>query len=143
MKLRPVLFLGLCAALAGAFVHAGDKPAQAATNGAMLYNDRCAMCHEVNGQGTPGSFPPLAGNPHVVVKDPSPLIVEVLEGMPLTDIVVQGRHYGGGMPAWGNWLSDAEVASIVTYMRNAWGNQASPVTAQQVAKLRKTPFYHD
>lgn len=106
-------------------------------DGRALYNDKCAMCHEVSGKGIPGTFPPLAGNPHVMVKDPSTIVREILDGMPQTDITVKGRNYGGGMPAWGNWLSDAEVAAIATYVRNAWGNHAPSVTEAQVARLRK------
>lgn len=137
MTLRMTLLLAICAVLGLAVLHASSHPAQAAPNGAALYVEKCGMCHEANGEGTPVSFPPLAGNPHLLVRDPSALIVEVLDGMPLTDITVKGHHYGGGMPGWGNWLSDAEVAAIVTYVRTAWGNRASPVTAAQVARLRK------
>lgn len=110
--------------------------AAGAPNGAALYNEKCAMCHAANGQGLPPAFPPLAKNPHVVTNDPHDVIVEILNGMPLTDIVVHGQHYGGGMPAWGNWLSNAEVAAIATYVRSSWGNHASAVTERQVAHLR-------
>lgn len=109
----------------------------AVPDGRALYEEKCAMCHEVSGKGIPGTFPPLAGNPHVTVKDPSAIVREILDGMPQTDITVNGRSYGGGMPAWGNWLSNAEVAAIATYVRNAWGNRAPAVSEAQVAKLRR------
>ena len=139
MNVRTMLLLAVVAGCAMTALRSGERPAAAASNGAALYDEKCAMCHEVSGKGTPPAFPPLAGNPHVMATDPKPLVVEVLEGMPEEDITVGGTHYGGGMPAWGNWLSDDEVASIVTYIRNAWGNSGSAVTAAQVARLRKQP----
>lgn len=141
MKVRAIVLVAICAAFGLALFRASEKPADAAPNGAAIYQDRCAICHEASGQGIPGTlsqmgtFPPLAGNPHVTAKDPSATIVAVLNGM-LVDITVRGRRYSGGMPGWSGWLSNADVAAVVTYIRTAWGNHASAVTEAQVARLR-------
>ncbi len=137
MLFRTIILFAVFVALGLALLRENGKPAYAAPNAAALYVDKCGICHEANGQGTPVSFPPLAQNPHVTASDPSAVILEILNGMPLTDITVRGHHYGGGMPAWGNWLSNSEVAAIATYIRTSWGNHASAVTEEQVAKLRK------
>ncbi len=122
-------------AVACAFALLRDGPADAAPNGAAIYQDRCAICHEATGEGVIGTFPPLAKNPHVTAKDPSAAIAATLNGM-LVDITVRGHRYTGGMPGWRNWLSDADVAAVVTYIRTAWGNQASTVSPAQVARIR-------
>ncbi len=113
----------------------GKEPADAAIGGAAIYADRCAICHEASGQGIPGTYPPLAGNPHVTAADPSAAIAAVLNGE-LVDITVRGHRYIGGMPGWRNFLSDADAAAVVTYIRKSWGNGASPVSAAQVARIR-------
>lgn len=138
MKLWTIVAITAAVALGFAVFRCNVKPADAAApSGAALYAEKCGICHGANGEGISGSMPPLALNPHVTTSDPSATIVEILEGMPLTDITVGGVHYGGGMPAWGNWLSNAEVAAIATYVRSSWGNHASAVTEAQVARLRK------
>ena len=112
-----------------------DRPAEAAVSGAAIYADRCAICHEPSGEGIVGTFPPLAKNPHVTANDPSAAIVAVLNGM-LVDLTVRGHRYVGGMPGWRHWLSDADVAAVVTYIRSSWGNRASAVSPAQVARIR-------
>jgi alcohol dehydrogenase (quinone), cytochrome c subunit len=136
MNLRTTLPIAACLAACFALLHSSGKPAAAAQTPASLYVDKCGICHETNGEGTPGTFPPLAGNPHVTASDPSSVIAIILDGMN-ADVTVRGHTYGGGMPAWGNWLSNADVAAIATYIRTAWGNDASPVTEAQVARVRK------
>jgi mono/diheme cytochrome c family protein len=106
-----------------------------ATGGSHVYQTNCSSCHQLNGQGTPGAFPPLAGNP-AVTGDPMKVIHIVKYG--LTGAVnVGGKTYNGMMPAWGTQLTDADIASAITYVRGAWGNQGSPVTAAQVASVTK------
>jgi mono/diheme cytochrome c family protein len=136
MKIRMTVLAAGCATalLTFAMLRLSNGPAEAAS-GAAIYQDRCAICHEASGEGIPGTYPPLAGNPHVTTKDPSAAIAAVLNGM-LVDISVKGRRYVGGMPGWRTWLSDADVAAVVTYIRTAWGNHASAVTAAHVAQIR-------
>ena len=81
-------------------------------------------------------MPPLAGNPIVLDDDPSSLINLVLNGS--NPLVVKGAPDAYRMPQFRLQLSDQDIADIVTFIRNGWGNQAPAVTAAQVAELRKT-----
>jgi len=111
--------------------------AAAAPVGANVFAQNCASCHGAEGKGTPGSFPPLAGNPFVT-GDPNKVTAAVLHGMK-GPIVVNGVSFSGAipMPAWSSKLSPAEVAAVVTYIRSAWGNHASAVTPEQVKAISK------
>jgi mono/diheme cytochrome c family protein len=106
-----------------------------AGGGAHVYQTNCSSCHQLSGQGTPGAFPPLAGNP-VVTGDPAKLIHIVKFGL-TGAVAVGGKTFNGMMPAWGTQLSDADLASALTYVRSAWGNQGGPITAAQVAAVSK------
>jgi mono/diheme cytochrome c family protein len=106
-----------------------------AGGGSHVYQTNCSSCHQLNGGGTPGAFPPLAGNP-VVTGDPMKVIHIVKYGL-TGAVTVAGKTYNGMMPAWGTQLSDGDMASAVTYIRSAWGNSGSSVTAAQVASVSK------
>jgi len=106
-----------------------------AGNGAKVYQTNCSSCHQVNGEGTPGAFPPLAGN-SVVAGDPAKVIHIVKFGLSGA-ITADGKTFDGMMPAWGTQLSNADIAAAITYVRSSWGNKASAVTAGQVAGVGK------
>ena len=106
-----------------------------AGNGAKVYQTNCSSCHQVNGEGTPGAFPPLAGNP-VVTGDPAKLIHIVKFGLSGA-VTVDGKTFNGMMPAWGTQLSNADIAAALTYVRSSWGNKASAITEAQVAGVSK------
>lgn len=114
---------------------AGGAAGAAMTAGAKVYQN-CQGCHGATGAGTPGAFPPLAGNPAVTAADPKDIIHTVLYGRtgPLT---VNGTTYNGQMPAWKGQLTNADIANVLTYIRNSWGNSAGPVTESQVAAVAK------
>lgn len=99
--------------------------AAAAATGEQLYNDNCAACHQKAGQGIPGAFPALKGD-KIVLGDQKVL----------TFVVLTGR---GGMPAFKDSLSDGELASIMTYVRSAWGNKGKPIAPVDFAKARTGP----
>lgn len=102
--------------------------------GAKVYNVNCSSCHQTNGQGSPGAFPPLAGNP-VVTGDPAKVVHIVKFG--LTGAVsVNGKSFNGTMPPWGTSLSNDQIAAAITYIRSSWGNSASAVTAADVAAAK-------
>lgn len=103
----------------------------AASDGAKVYEQNCSSCHQTTGAGLAGTFPPLAGNP-VVVGDATKVIHIVKYGLS-GKIAVAGTDYNGMMPAWGQQLSNADIASVITYIRSAWTNKASAVTEAQVA----------
>lgn len=91
--------------------------------GEKIYLERCSVCHQPTGMGVPGAFPAIKG---------SPIATGPLE--PHLGVVVNGRS-GTAMQAFGNQLSDKELAAVITYQRNAWGNntgdtvQASDINA--------------
>jgi cytochrome c6 len=109
-------------ALAGV-VAAGSAQAQA--TGEELYNDNCAACHQRAGQGIPGAFPPLTGD-KLALGDPGAAAVLILTGR-------------GGMPAFKDSLGDADLTSIMNYVRGAWGNKAKPMAEADFAKARTGP----
>ncbi len=109
--------------------------AASASDGAKVYQTNCSSCHQANGQGVAGTFPPLAANP-VVTGDATKVIHIVKYGLN-GKIEVKGTSYNGMMPAWGQQLSNGDIAAVVTYIRNSWGNKASAVTESQVAGVSK------
>lgn len=116
---------------------ANAVPAAADPNGRQLYQ-RCAVCHQTTGLGLPGAFPPLAGSEWATTESVAVPIRVVLHGLQGA-ITVKGQKFNSAMPAYGTNqpLSDAEVGAVLTYVRGAWGNAASAVTAEQVAAERE------
>jgi ubiquinol-cytochrome c reductase cytochrome b subunit len=109
--------------------------ASTAAAGASVYTANCSGCHGATGVGAPGAFPPLAGNP-VVVGDPN-AVIKIVSGGLNGSITVKGAKFNGTMPAWKGTLSNAQIASVITYIRSTWGNSASAVTEAQVAAQAK------
>ncbi|MBU3665012.1 MAG: c-type cytochrome [Chthoniobacterales bacterium] len=105
--------------------------------GKRLFIANCVACHQATGQGIAGQFPPLVDSEWVLGKDwhgDNHLVSILLHGLQ-GPIQVKGATYNGAMPPW-KQLSDDQIASILTYIRNEWGNSAAPITAEQVAKVR-------
>jgi len=102
--------------------------------GRILYNTYCAACHQGDGKGDNNRFPPLYGS-EWVAGDENRLIDVVLNGLQ-GDIAVQGKTYNGLMPR-NDHLDDHAIASILTYIRKRFGNEAAPVNASSVAEVRK------
>jgi mono/diheme cytochrome c family protein len=113
-----------------------NGPASQAGAGAASYASNCASCHGLDAKGFSPYLPPLAGNPTVLDGDPSSLINLVLNGS--VPLVVKGTPDAYRMPQFRLQLGDQEIADVVSFIRNGWGNNASPVTPAQVAELRKT-----
>lgn len=105
-----------------------------ARKGRELYATYCASCHQTNGEGMAGLFPPLKGSAVVNRDDATKHIRVVLHG--LQGGRVSGIVYASAMPAFGATLSDAHVAEIVDYERSSWGNYGSFVSADRVATER-------
>lgn len=105
--------------------------------GQRLYATYCSVCHQPTGQGLAGQFPPLAGSDWVAAETPNRLIRLALDGIQ-GPITVSGKSYNGAMPPWRDLLRDEEIAAVLTFVRSngAWGNQASPVTPEQVKLIR-------
>jgi len=114
---------------------AEEKLDPQARTGEQVYQQVCLSCHMVNGEGVTGAYPPLAGS-EWLSKDNSVVIRIVLHGL-MGEIEVKGKKYNNVMAAWGTQLNDAEVANVLTHVRTSWGNTLSPITAEEVAKVRK------
>lgn len=103
--------------------------------GAQVYFEYCASCHLYDGSGHGAFLPPLAGNPVVMDSDPSSLINLTLNGS--LRVVIGGEAEVYDMPYFRTLLNDAQIADVVTFMRNAWGHSASAVKEQQVKVIRE------
>jgi cytochrome c6 len=113
---RAVTALALTLAASGVQAQAQD--------GKTLFAKNCAACHQATGLGIPGAFPALKGNVFAQ-GDPAIVIATVLKGR-------------AGMPAFAASLDDEKLATIITYVRGAWGNKAAAVTTADVATIRST-----
>jgi mono/diheme cytochrome c family protein len=105
-------------------------------SGGSIYATACASCHGFDGKGFTPYMPALAGNPVVLDDPPSSLINVTLNGS--IPLVAKGTPDAYRMPQFRQQSSNQDIADVLTFIRNGWGNAAPPVTAAQVAELRKT-----
>jgi mono/diheme cytochrome c family protein len=105
--------------------------------GSLLYLDNCAACHRPDGLGYKRVFPQLAGNPVVIAPEAISLATIILEGSLTPKTRTTPAQFA--MPSFAWRLNDREVADIVNFIRGSWGNQAASITAEDVAKLRRSP----
>ncbi|SER45451.1 Cytochrome c, mono-and diheme variants [Nitrosomonas sp. Nm51] len=103
--------------------------------GESLYQIHCQECHGASGEGVPGIYPPLAQNRSVIMASPLNTIRSILEGGYPATTKENPRPYG--MPPFQQMLRDREIAYIVSYIRNAWGNKAGRVTVFDVERSRR------
>lgn len=107
--------------------------AQQIAAGASLFKGTCSTCHQESGQGIPGVFPPLAGSDFL--KDNTQRSIGVvLDGL-TGPVTVNGVTYNSVMPPMSQ-LTDDEIANILTFATNSWGNSGPAVTKEQVTKAR-------
>lgn len=111
---------------------ATSATAPAASPGARLYVQNCIACHQRNGEGVPGVQPSLAGTA-VTIGDPEQLLAWVMFGVRPASLPKGG--YRGVMPQYA-YLSDADLAALITHVRSSFGNSASAVGPDLVAKVR-------
>ncbi|MBV9018138.1 MAG: cytochrome c [Alphaproteobacteria bacterium] len=102
--------------------------------GAAIFTDQCAACHVRSGEGIASLFPALKGSPAVQAADATNLIRIVLQGA--RSVATDAAPTAPGMPAFDWKLSDAQVAAVLTYIRNSWGNAAAAVSAGAVKRQR-------
>ena len=117
---------------------AAEQPTELtpAEKGAKIYSANCATCHQANGLGVAGQYPPLVDT-DIVNGGARRHVMIVLKGLQ-GPVTVKGQHYGSAvMQPWEKTLTDEKIADVVTYERSAWGNKGSAVTKEGVAALRK------
>jgi mono/diheme cytochrome c family protein len=106
--------------------------------GKTVYEARCASCHGANGEGRPPHWPPLANNQSIEMESAVNPIRMVLNGGYPPGTKDNPQPYG--MPPFAGVLSDNEVAAVVSYIRTAWGNRGTPVSALSANQLRSAPL---
>jgi mono/diheme cytochrome c family protein len=104
--------------------------------GGAIYTDECQACHAAKGEGVTGLVPTLAGSASVQSEQPTSLLQVLLRGT--RSVGTQGAPTASAMPPFGWLLTDEQVAAVATYVRNAWGNAAPPVTAGEVSGARSS-----
>ena len=110
--------------IVAAFAAAASAPSLAQEmDGKALFMKNCAACHQATGKGIPGAFPALAGSKFVQGK-----------GTDVATVLLKGR---GGMPDFSDSLSDRDIATVLSYVRSDWGNQAGALTEAEVLATRE------
>ena len=110
------------------------QPSQMA-EGKKLYDGACIACHEDDGSGAPRIYPPLPGNANLQSADALSTLRIILDGA--ETVTTPRAPNKGSMPAYAAKMTDQQIADVTNYIRNAWGNAAPLVTAEQVAKARR------
>lgn len=121
-----VLSIGLFYGANGAIAAPGED---SIARGKQVYNQQCAACHQAEGQGIPGSFPPQKDHTANVFNASGGVggrdyLVHVLQYGLTGAIDVEGTSYNGNMPAWGGSLSDQQIADVLNYVVTGFGNKA-------------------
>jgi mono/diheme cytochrome c family protein len=109
--------------------------------GKKIFAANCQTCHQANGLGVAGQYPPLAGSEFTIggSRRPAMIVLKGLQG----PVTVKGQQYGTAvMQPWDKTLTDQKISDVLTYERSEWGNSASPVTAEQISALRKELVSH-
>ncbi|MBZ0221652.1 MAG: c-type cytochrome [Dokdonella sp.] len=111
-------------------------PKQGAELGEATYKANCAACHQPDGKGLQGAFPPLAASDYLLSHKPLDVAGMVLKGI-TGEITVNGTKYNNVMPAQSH-LSDADIAAVINYVYASWGNKGGSVAVKDVADLRNS-----
>jgi len=119
----------------GAQATAAAGPPDPKVLGKKLFSTNCVTCHQANGQGQPGQFPPLAGSDFVLGDASNRLIAIVLKGLQ-GPVQVKGQTFNNAMQAWEGQYTDQQLAAILTYVRSDWGNSAPEISAEAVKAMR-------
>jgi mono/diheme cytochrome c family protein len=113
------VLLGLILAACNSHSERPPHPEQLISQGKQIYTELCAECHQMDGMGWSTLYPRLAGNPIVTLHDPEPIIETVLYGQ-------------GSMTQFRDKLNNQQLAAVLSYIRNAWGNKAPAISDRQI-----------
>jgi mono/diheme cytochrome c family protein len=114
-------------------IAAKDNTMQDKKKGKEVYSLNCQSCHMENGEGLEGVYPPLAKTSYL--KDTKKIIDVILNGQ-FGEVTVNGKKYNTDMPAQA-YLSNEQIADVLTYIRSSWSNKYPAVTPAQVKAQRK------
>lgn len=111
------------------------KPLDPMELGRRLFTANCVACHQANGMGVPGAYPPLNGSQWVLANPAwsKRIVLHGLEG----PLQVKGESFNGAMPPFGHLLKDEQIAAVLSYVRNSWENKAGMIAPESVAATRK------
>lgn len=110
-----------------------DTPVASIERGHAIYKKECMSCHQEDGGGVPHLNPPLNENQDIN-NDKKKIISIVLKGMS-DRVPIEGEYYSNSMASHA-YLSNQEIADVLSYIRNSFGNNASPITADEVKAVR-------
>lgn len=126
-------FLFLCFSSIAIHLYQQKPLNQSIADGEEIYADFCLQCHMDNGQGVPGSFPPLAKSDYLKNIDQSIHAIKFGLKGPIT---VNGKSYNSNMISQG--LDDEEIADVMNYILRSWGNKTDVIiTEDKVAAIQK------
>lgn len=113
-----------------------EAPAETAdySAGEEVYKTVCMACHQADGKGLTGAFPPLAGSDYLMA-DKGRAIKQVINGSD-GEIIVNGETFNGVMPPQGEALNDQQIADVLNYVYHSWGNEGETVTPEEVTAAR-------
>lgn len=133
VSLVATAFIGT--ALLSAFTTTAADPA-VMSKGEKIYKSYCITCHQANGKGMPDIYPPLAKSDYLTKKNKTEVIQAMVFGLS-GKIQVNGKNFNGMMPPIPGNYSTADIAAVLTYVYNSWGNPATTVTQQEVDQVKK------
>lgn len=133
-------FIGAVLTAAFALACAGQAVAQdkatSMARGQKVYNEYCKTCHQANGQGLGTVYPPLAKSDYLM-KTPMPQIIKEVVNGKSGKLKVNGKEYNGVMAPLPKKYTDEDIAGVITYVYNSWGNKGPVVTVADVKKHKK------
>lgn len=118
----------------GTAVAEKEKPFDPIARGKKLFIGLCQNCHQANGEGLPGVYPPLRGSPWLLTSDVRPIKI-LLKGLS-GPINVHGHDFDLNMPNVADW-KDRDIAAVLTFVRQNWDNKADPISEDLVKKTRE------
>jgi mono/diheme cytochrome c family protein len=121
-----------------------DESAKFLAQGQDVFDKTCTLCHQPNGSGKEGLYPPLAGSDWVLAPGPNRIARIVFDGV-TGPITISGKLFnvGAQMPPWRDvYKDDAQVAAVLSYIRKQWGNNAPPIKPADIKALRAATASH-
>lgn len=102
--------------------------------GKKLFSQICQQCHQPDGMGVPGVYPPLVGSPWLLSSDHRPVKI-LLKGLS-GPITVEGKNFNGNMPSHEDW-KDRDIAAVLTFVRQNWSNSSGSIAEETVTEIRE------